>query len=675
MSTHPVPSLFYILALLSVLYLLFNLHRLTAVRIGKREDRPINFSAQLLNGIVFGFAQGKTLSKRFGYASVMHFLLGWGFIELTFATTVDFFTARGWFIDYLPSFDTPWFAALNDLGGLMVIAGTCMALARRYIRKPESLPHNDFRGRGNFLGDSGILLFILLLAIGGFLVEAARLAIEQPVTAPYSWVGFPLSKLATIGTWQLLKPWLWWSHALLALLFISILPHTKMFHILAVIMNVTLTNRQERGHLKPMYVLKLMEDPDLDVEEVRLGASEVQDFTWKQLLDTISCTECARCTTVCPAYATDKPLSPMKIITDIRQSLYKRRFGNRDSKPLIAGLVSETEIWSCTTCGACTEVCPVLIDHVPTFIDMRRYLVLSDGKPPIQANESLENSMQNGNPWGFSANDRLNWAIKMSLDVPVLSEQKSTDVLFWVGCAGSYDPRNQRISEAMVKIFRSAGVDFAVLGNEESCTGESARRIGEEYLFETLAQKNIETLNQYQFNKIVTTCPHCFHTLANEYPDFGTDYEVIHHSLYIKNLIASGNLNPDKHLDKNVTYHDACYLGRYNKIYDAPRDVIKSVLKDGNLVEMERNRNHSFCCGAGGGNMWYDIEEGKRMNLERFEEAIHTGVDMVVTACFFCGTMMEDAMKVKGKDDTFQILDIAEIISDGLNYPNVTHHP
>jgi len=665
--THHIPPLFYILALLSILYLLFNLRKLTTIRIGKKEDRSLNLFTQLFNGIVYGLAQGKTLSKRFGYASVMHFLLGWGFIELTFATTVDFFVTRGWFIDYLPNLDTPWFAALNDLGGLMVTVGTCMALARRYINKPEPLPHNDFRGRGYFLGDSGILIFILLLSIGGFLVEAARLAIEQPATASYSWIGFPLSKLATLGSWQLLKPWLWWSHALLALVFIAILPFTKMFHILAGIMNVTLTNPQERGHLKPMYVSKLMEDPDLDVEAVRLGASEVQDFTWKQLLDSVACTECARCTRTCPAYTTDKPLSPMKIITDIRHSLYQTKSGDGENKPLIPGLVNESEIWSCTTCGACMEVCPVLIDHVPTFLDMRRYLVLSEGKPPTQSNESLENSLQHGNPWGFSAQDRLKWAEKLDQDIPVLSEKKSTDVLFWVGCAGSYDPRNQHVSRAMVKIFQSAGIDFAVLGNEESCTGESARRMGEEYLFETLAQKNIDILNQYTFKKIVTACPHCFHTLLNEYPDFGANYEVFHHSLYINDLITSGNLNPDKHFNQNVTYHDSCYLGRHNKIYDAPRDIVKSVLKNGNLVEMERNRNNSFCCGAGGGNMWYDIDEGKRMNLERFEEALHSGADIIVTACVFCGIMMEDAMKVKEKDDAIQILDIAEIISRGSN--------
>ena len=320
--SHSVPQLFYIFALVSMFYMAYNLRRLFTVQIGKPDGRPFNFISQLYNSLSFGVGQKKVYSKRFTYASIMHFLIGWGFIELTFATTVDFFTARGWFLNYLPGFDTPWFAFINDTGGLMLIVGCFMALFRRHYIKPEILPQNNISGRGTFLGDSGILFFLIFLSIGGFLTEASRLAIEQPETDYWSWVGYGLSKLMSQSNWISLKPYIWWSHALTSLLFISLIPMTKMFHVIAVIANVTLTNRKKHGLLKSMNISEMMEDPNADIENISLGASDVKDFSWKQLLDSVSCTECARCSTVCPATRTGKPLSPMKIITDIRTKLY-----------------------------------------------------------------------------------------------------------------------------------------------------------------------------------------------------------------------------------------------------------------------------------------------------------------------------------------------------------------
>ena len=295
-----------------------------------------------------------------------------------------------------------------------------------------------------------------------------------------------------------------------------------------------------------MFVSKLMEDPDMDPDEISLGSTKLEDFTWKQLLDGVACTECGRCSAVCPALILIKKLSPMKIITDMRHELYNKYLHKKDVNGIVGSPISETELWSCTTCAACMEECPVFIDHIPTFTDMRRYLVLSEGKPHPQAAESLEKTMNTGNPWGYSASERTKWAADAGIELPIMSEKKQADVLYWVGCAGSYDPRNQQVAKAMVKILESASVDFAVLGNEETCTGDSARRLGEEYLFETMALQNIETLNKYKFNKIITPCPHCFHTIGNEYGDFDGKYEVQHHSQFIAELIESGKLKIKK---------------------------------------------------------------------------------------------------------------------------------
>ncbi|NOZ08462.1 MAG: (Fe-S)-binding protein [FCB group bacterium] len=662
------PAYFYLIALAALLYFFYNLRKLWAASAGKPDPAakpgPWQF---FINALTFGIFQKRVFSRRFSYPALMHLLLAWGFFILFFATTVDFFVARGWFAAFLPRLDTPWFASLNDAAGLMLIAGLLLALFRRIFTRPEKLPNDFFTGRGNFLGDSGIILFLLILALGGFFAEAARLAVYQPPTAEYSWIGYPLSTLFSVAAWQRLELVLWWFHALSALLFIALLPLTKMFHVLAALVNVAFTNRRLRGRLRPMFVSRLMEDPEADLENISLGVSHSREFRWKQLLDAIACTECARCTTVCPANATDKPLSPMKIMTDIRQHLYAGELGTGEQKDLVGATITETELWSCTTCGACMAECPVLNEHVPAIVDMRRYLVLSEGKPPEQASESLEKTLSTGNPWGFPKKDRLKWATDAGFDVPVFSEKKKADVLYWVGCAGAYDPLNQQVAVSMVRIFEAAGVDYAVLGTEESCTGDSARRLGEEYLFETLALQNIETLNRYDFKTIVTPCPHCFNTLKNEYPAFEGNYEVVHHSEFISQLIAAGKLSPDKSLEGKVTYHDACYLGRHNQIYAAPREVLGNLLTTGGEVtELSRHHANSFCCGAGGGNMWHDIEAGSRMNVNRIEEVIQSGADTLATACSFCLIMLDDAVKIKGQEESLKVRDIAQVVAEGL---------
>ncbi len=670
-GTHTIPLLFYAFAFIALAIFAYNLRVLWTVRVGRQENyRSSDWLSRLTNALTFGIGQRKVMNRRFTYATVMHFCLGWGFIELFFATTVDFFVTRGWFVEFLPGKDTPWFAALNDFGGLLLFVGLLMALARRYFSRPEPLPQSGWSGRGNLLGDTGILVFLVVLVVGGFLSEAARLAVQQPETAAFSFIGYPMSPIGSVESWAAAERSLWWGHAITSLAFIALIPLTKMFHTVAVVVNVALTDRASLGLVRPMHVSELMEDPEADFDAITLGAHQADEFTWKQLLDSVSCTECARCTTVCPAHATGRPLSPMKLITDIRQDLYDRTIRKRDEvEELVGGRIQVDELWSCTTCGACIEACPVLIDHVPTFTDMRRYLVLSEGQPPDAAAEALEGMTNRGNPWALAQGDRMKWATEAGLDLPVMAEKKKAEVLYWVGCAGAYDPRNQEVARSFVKILQAAGVDFAVLGDEETCNGDSARRLGEEYLFETLALQNIETLKQYEFDRIVTPCPHCMQTLGTEYRDFGGEFETVHHSQFINELLEGGKLKLNgSGGDGQVTFHDPCYLGRYNDQYESPRDLIRKAMarKEG-LVEMDFSRESSFCCGAGGGNMWYEMDdETDRMNLARVRQAAATGADTVATACSFCMIMMDDGVKVEGKEESLQVKDVAEIVAESL---------
>ena len=663
-----VPALFYIFAGLALFYFLYNFRRAFAARIGRPETRRIRPWEVVTNALYYGVAQRKVTSRHFGYASLMHLLLAWGFMELLFATNVDFLVERGLFLELLPRKDTPWFAALNELGGIALLLGSLLALARRHTSaRPAALPHNSCAGRGSLMGDSGILIVLILLVVGGFLAESARLSIEAPAAAWASFVAYAVSLTLSSQTWQSLQPWLWWSHAALALGLIALLPQTKLFHSIIGIVNVALTNRAEHGMLRPMNIAAHMENPDAAPDDLVLGVGQVEDFTTKQLLDAEACTECARCTSVCPAHAVGSPLSPMKIVLAMRHNLYAQTMGDRVAAPLIGELISTEELWACTTCRACMEECPVIIDHIPAIIDMRRFLVLSEGQPPRDAATSLEKTTQQGNPWGFPRDNRLKWALDAGLDVPVMADKREVDVLYWVGCAGAYDPRNQEIARAMVAIFQAANVDFAVLGTEERCTGDSARRMGEEYVYETLANQNIATLANYRFNRIVTTCPHCLQTLGRDYRQLGTTWQVTHHSDYIQELIDQGRLVLDGQLTGTVTYHDACYLGRHNGIYESPRNVVARTLgPEGKLVEMPLSRSQSFCCGAGGGNMWYEVSKGERINLNRFDQAVATGAQTVVTACSFCMIMMDDARKVRGEEERVQVKDIAELIADSL---------
>ena len=411
--------------------------------------------------------------------------------------------------------------------------------------------------------------------------------------------------------------------------------------------------------------------PLIDLENTeKFGAGRVQDFTWKQLLDGYACAVCGRCTDVCPANLTGKQLSPMHIVENLKDHMVsighqgERNPDHVEPSPILGGAISEAAIWDCLNCGACMEECPVVVEHVPTIMDMRRHLVLEESKVPETAKNALLSMEQRGHPWRGTQFSRTDWA--EGLEVPTLAEKPDAEVLFWVGCTPALEQRSQAIARSMAKVLKAAGVDFAILGDEETCTGDPARRMGNEYLFQILAQQNIETMNGYNVKKVVTICPHCFNTMKNEYPQLGGNFEVLHYSQFVDQLIKTGKIKPVKMMNVTMAYHDSCFLGRHNGIYDEPRDVAKAIpgLK---LVEMGSHcRERGFCCGAGGGHMWIEESQGTRVNHVRTDQFLETGAQTVGVSCPFCLQMLTEGIQAKGLDAEKDAKDVLEILAESL---------
>jgi len=561
-----------------------------------------------------------------------------------------------------------------NLAGTVFVIGVVWAIVRRYVQRPYRL---RIKTRPE---DAVILATLLAIGVGGFLVEGARIAlVGRPAFERWSFVGWAVSW--PIRSWshaslQATHRWLWILHVSTFVAFLVILPTTKLRHMFTSPLNLYLSDRRRpRGAMSAMP--NLMET-DLD----SFGAGTVEDFTWKQLLDTDACTVCGRCTIVCPAHATGKPLDPREIILKVGDVMAAT--GTPPTSPTVrtvpeitvrADLMSERitpdELWACTSCRACDEACPVGIEIFEKILDMRRYLTLMESNFPTELGNAYRGMENQSNPYGLAQRDRADWARTVPEGVAVLegSSRFHHEYLYWVGCAGAFDDRNQKVTQAVATLLYRAGVDFAILGPSELCTGDPARRSGNEYLFQMLATQNIETLDRLGVTKIIAQCPHCFNTMANEYPQLGGHYEVIHHTQLLERLIAAGRLDLSgaTHPER-VTYHDACFLGRHNDVYQAPRRVV-GALGGVEVVEMPRNGTNAFCCGAGGARFWMEEHTGKKIGIERVQEALATGATQLAVACPFCNVMLDDSLKELGRTEELEVVDIATLVLRALTEP------
>ena len=606
-------------------------------------------------------------------AGLMHSMIYFGFLALLGVTTVlevDHQMPES--AKFLHGKTYLAYSFFGDIAGVVFLVGIVWAILRRYVQRPYRI---RIKTKPEY---AAILGTFFLIGASGFFAEAFRIAeIDQPSYEKWSFIGYPLSQLFNGLSIDNLDRWhqiMWSVHVVGFIMFLALLPMTMLRHMFTSPLNMYLRDRERpKGAMKPM--------PNLAETSLEtFGASVVEDFTWKQLLDTDACTMCGRCTSVCPAHATGKPLDPREIVLKVGEVMAASAPHGPVSPPLgtdseitissnsVFERITAEELWACTSCKACDEICPVNIEILDKILDMRRYLSLMESNFPPELGNAYRAMENQGNPWGMNQGERGDWARNLDgVTVVDPGEPITSEYLYWVGCAGSFDDKNRKVTQAMAKLLRRAGIDVVILGPSEMCTGDPARRSGNEYLFQMLAMPNVEMLNGMGVRKIITQCPHCFNTLKNEYPQLGGNYEVIHHSQLLESLIESGQLDvAQATLEERLTYHDSCYLGRHNDVYLAPRNVVGSI-KGIDIVEMPRNGTKGMCCGAGGARMWMEESIGTKVNDERAREAISTGASRVATACPFCYIMLDDGVKAAGVEETeVKVADISIHLLDAI---------
>lgn len=672
------------------LYLFFQIvySRYLFIKLGKKPEFELNLKERLNSVFVNGFGQRKLFKDK--KSGLMHFVLFYGFFIIQMGLIE--IIIKGFIIGY----EYPlggmhnYFKLLQEWTTFLMLCSVIYAFYRRYVEKLKRLQlRRDLKAAVVYI--ALILLTATILLTAGF--ETVMLG-QQPdfIYAPFS--SAVAAAFSGIGTTAgaVLFFLFWWVHLLTVFSFMVFVPQSKQAHEIFALFNLFFKKTGPVGKLKKI---------DFEEEAEEFGVGSIENFTQQQLIDLYACAECGRCTNVCPASGTGKSLSPMELILKMRDHLTEKGAsitsrtpwlpafafketranqlallsGGGDSEvaatlempTLVGDVITEEELWACTTCRNCEDQCPVMNEHVDKIIDMRRYLVMTQGEMPAEASRYFHNIERQGNPWGSNRNERIKWREGMEDIVKTVHEAPDFEILFWVGSMGSYDIRSQKIARSFARLMDKAGVKFAILGNEEKNSGDTSRRMGNEYLFQELCMENIETFEQYGVRKIVTTDPHAFNTFKNEYPEFGLQAEVMHHTQLLAELLKEGKLKPTKRVEEKIVYHDSCYIGRYNDIYGTPRDILRAI-PGIELLEMERNRENALCCGAGGGRMWMEEREGTRVNIARTEMALQVNPTVIGSNCPYCLTMLSDGTKAKEVEEQVQTLDIAEILEKSIAF-------
>ncbi|MFT4571400.1 MAG: Fe-S oxidoreductase [Hyphomicrobiaceae bacterium] len=646
------------------------------------SDRSDNIPERIRLTLVFALGQLKFFRspKKDFVAGMAHVIVFWGFLVLGYQVTTMF--ARGWF----PHFEIPLMGAqmlggpvmaLRDLFEVLVAGAALFMISRWVFTHPQRLmgfkPAEEKLSNHPHWEAVLILCFIFTITMTGLFYDAGRmiyLAGDPEIEAEkaWAWAGYIASGfLAPLGASgaETVSNAAWWTHNAVVLVFLNFLPLAKHFHVITSIPNVFFSKTQPFGQLSLQ---------DLESEDAIYGVSQMRQFDWKQVLDMYSCTECGRCSSQCPATATNKPLAPRQMLLNLRDFLYENPQSVFDDEfdgkvatgPMgtdVKEVVSDEVLWACTTCRACEDACPVNIEYVDKIIDMRRHLVQEEARFPAELTKAFQGMERQGNPWGINADKRGDWA--QGLNIPTIAENPEAEYLFFVGCAGSFDDRAQKITQALAKVLNHAGVSYAILGRDEPCNGDTARRLGNEYLYQSMATMAVEVFAGAEVKKVITNCPHCFNTIKNEFPQFGGEYEVLHAAELVADLIKEGKIKPDTGAVGSVVFHDSCYLGRYNEVYDAPREILKAI-GGVDLKEIERSRNTGMCCGAGGGRMWIEEEPDQRVNVLRVEQLLEAKASTIASACPYCMTMLTDGVKDKGQEEQVANKDVMEILADSL---------